>query len=204
VDVVKGLLRRLGVVFVTAVFVAGCSAGESTILYEADYPAYDSPDALFDRATLVVEGRVTGTPRVLQQLEELPMDPQETDPRLNPNAGASQQAAAQAQEEPTVITVYSVEVLKVFKGEAKPGQIVEVKELGGQLDGVTYKEVDLISLQTEQSYTLFLETYPDSPAALLNPLQGKYPLDSSGNPQPLSDNPVKLTRNDLTRLDAAN
>ncbi|MFI7705403.1 hypothetical protein [Nonomuraea sp. NPDC049480] len=196
----KGLLPRLGAVFVAAVFATGCSAGEKTIIYEADYPVYESADALFDRATLVVEGRVTGQPRVLQQTEELPEDPQETDPQLNPNAGAPAQAKARTEEPPTVITVYSVEVLKVFKGEAKPGQIVEVKELGGELDGVTYKEVDLVPLRTEQGYTMFLETYPDSPAALLNPQQGKYPLDASGNPQPLAENPVKLTRTDLTRL----
>lgn len=200
---VKGTLRRLAVVFGSAVLVAGCSAEESVIIYEAEYPVYQSADALFERATLVVEGRVTGEPRVVKQQEELPIDPQETDPMLNPNAGAPPQAAVAEAEEPTVITVHSVEVLKVFKGEAKPGQIVGVKELGGQIDGVTYKMEDLVPLQTEQSYMLFLETYPDSPAALLNPEQAKYPLDASGAPQPLAENPVKLSRDDLTRLDAA-
>ncbi|MEV4477210.1 hypothetical protein ACFFR3_37715 [Nonomuraea salmonea] len=193
------MLRRLGALVLTALFVSACSMHEEPVLYRADYPQYESADALFDRANLVVEARIVGEPRYLQEVAE--PDPTTTDPKLNPNAGAPAKLTGDEPEPPaTVITVYTAQVLQVYKGEAKVGQSVEVKELGGVFGGVTYKEENTTALQRDSGYVLFLETYPDSPAALLNPVQGKYPLDGAKNPSPLPENTIKLTRADLEKL----
>ncbi|MEV4548018.1 hypothetical protein [Nonomuraea wenchangensis] len=193
------MLRRLGALVLTALFVTACAAHEEPVLYRADYPQYENADALFDRANLVVEARIVGEPRYLQEVTK--PDSAETDPRLNPMAGApAAVAAAQPDAPPMVITVRTAEVLKVYKGEAQVGQKVEVKELGGVFDGVTYEEEHTTALNEGSGYVLFLETYPDSPAALLNPVQGKYPLDSANNPAPLPENTVKVTRNQLETM----
>ncbi|MFC4114388.1 hypothetical protein [Nonomuraea zeae] len=193
------MLRRLGALVLTALFVTACSSHEEPVLYRADYPQYESADALFDRANLVVEARIVGEPRYLQEVTE--PDPVSTDPQLNPEAGAPAAAlAAQPEAPPMVITVYTAQVLKVFKGQAQVGQSVEVKELGGTFEGVTYQEEHTTALTQDGGYILFLEAYPDSPAALLNPIQAKYPLDSANNPAPLPENTIKVTRNELEAM----
>ncbi|MFI6631009.1 hypothetical protein ACIBI7_19230 [Nonomuraea fuscirosea] len=193
------MLRRLGALVLTALFVTACSSHDEPVLYRADYPQYESADALFDKASLVVEARIVGAPRYLQEVTA--PDPTTTDPQLNPEAGAPAEAAAgQPEPPPTVITVSTAQVLKVFKGEAEVGQTIEVKELGGVFDGVTYEEEHTSGLKQDSGYVLFLETFPDSPAALLNPVQAKYPLDSSNNPAPLPENTIKVTRAELETM----
>ncbi|SEG96677.1 hypothetical protein SAMN05444920_11039 [Nonomuraea solani] len=193
------MLRRLGALVFVAVFMTACSSHEEPILYRADYPQYESADALYDKANLVVEARIVGEPRYLQEKEAAP-DPAETDPQLNPQAGAPAAVAAQPEAPPMVITVYTAQIVKVFKGEAKEGQSIEVKELGGTFDGVTYQEEHTTALNQDSGYVLFLETYPDSPAALLNPVQAKYPLDAAGNPASLPENSIKLARTELESM----
>ncbi|GAA1689830.1 hypothetical protein GCM10009733_102670 [Nonomuraea maheshkhaliensis] len=193
------MLRRLGALVLTALFVTACSSHDETVLYRADYPQYESAGALFDRASLVVEARIVGAPRYLQEVTE--PEPTTTDPQLNPEAGAPAEAAGdQPDPPPMVITVSTAQVVKVFKGEAKVGQTIEVKELGGVFDGVTYEEEHTSELKQDSGYVLFLETFPDSPAALLNPVQAKYPLDASNNPAPLPENTIKVTRTELETM----
>ena len=86
------MLRRLGALVLTALFVTACAAHEEPVLYRADYPQYENADALFDRANLVVEARIVGEPRYLQEVTK--PDSAETDPRLNPMAGAPAAVAA--------------------------------------------------------------------------------------------------------------
>jgi hypothetical protein len=143
---------------------------------------------------------VTGSPRIIKQGPN--PQPDVTDPRLNPEAGAPKNAPAAPAPEPLVQTVRSVEISKVYKGNVRAGQTIEVKEMGGIVDGITYKIADSTPLSTDNSYTLFLETYPDSPASLLNPDQGKYPLDAAGNVSSLPGNSITMTTTDLDWLAA--
>ncbi|NUW38987.1 hypothetical protein [Nonomuraea rhodomycinica] len=197
----KARMRRLGVVALAVLFMSACAAEEKTVVYAADYPAYDSADALFAGAKLVIEGRLTGTKHVMTEVEPAD-DETETDPQLNPNAGATPDPATPPAGPPTVMTVSSVEVLKVRKGLARVGQVIQVKELGGTLDGVTYEEQDATPLKAGVTYMLFLETYPDSPASLLNPEQAKYVVTSAGTYSAMPENPVKLEDTDVQRLSA--
>ncbi|MDR8412836.1 hypothetical protein MTP10_29410 [Nonomuraea sp. 3-1Str] len=195
----KAAIRRLGVVALAALFLSACSAEDTTVLYEADYPAYDSADALFAGSKLVIEGRLTGLKRVMTEVEPED-DATETDPQLNPNAGATPDGATPPAGPPTVMTVSSVEILRVHKGLARVGQVIQVKELGGTLDGVTYEEADTTPLRSGVTYMLFLETYPDSPASLLNPEQAKYVVTSAGTYSAMPENSIKLDDTDVQRL----
>ncbi|MEU6795730.1 hypothetical protein ABZ907_28905 [Nonomuraea wenchangensis] len=193
----KTSLRRFLAIAAAAVLLSACSAEGHTIRYHADYPVYQTADELYQRATLVVEAHLGDTARVVQDRPR-PVPPG-ADPRSDPRAGAPQ-GAAEPPQEPIVTTVHQARVVKVFKGTAKPGDVIEVKELGGTVDGVTYEEAEGRPLERNRKYVLFLETYPDSPASLLSPEQGKYPVDAAGEPAPLTGNPIRLTRPDLERL----
>ncbi|MGI5486254.1 hypothetical protein [Microtetraspora malaysiensis] len=199
--------RRLAVTLAlvaSAATMAACSgtsaSGEGqTITYHADYPAYDSANNLFQKADVVIEATMSAAPARVQELKP---DTTSDDPKLNPAAGAPAEQAAAA--DPVVISVYRAEVKKVYKGAVQPGQTIEIQQLGGQLDGITYQEAEAYPLKQETGYVLFLQTYPDAPAALLNPVQGQYPLDAAGKPSKLPENLVALTADDLKRISGAN
>lgn len=190
-------MRRILIAIASLVILSACSATAEPVVYHADYPAYESVDKLYERATLVVEGTVTASPA---RVQELKADPGGDDPRLNPSAGLAPEKGTQAEEAGVVVSVFQIQVTKVFKGAATPGQAVDVQQLGGTFNGVTYKEEGAQVLRPNSGYVFFLETYPSAPAALLNPEQGQYPLDANGNPTKLGGNEINVTRDDLKRL----
>jgi len=144
------------VALVTAA-VTGCSF-PSTIL--ADYPSYSDVESLFESATLVVEGDV-GESRV----DVLYPSYEGDDPAFNPLAGTDTRPDPKAGAVP--ITVFEVRITKVHSGDAKPGDLIEVQQLGGSLDGVEYSAEGTASLAKGSAPLLFLETYDDAPAAIL-------------------------------------
>ncbi|MEU8265303.1 hypothetical protein AB0C02_32460 [Micromonospora sp. NPDC048999] len=88
--------------------------------------------------------------------------------------------------------VYRAQVGKVFKGT--PGAAtVEIKQLA-------CREGSGPGLAVGTTYVLFLETYADVPASLLNPIQAEYTVDSSGQLVSASGNALTLTMADLERL----
>lgn len=88
-------------------------------------------------------------------------------------------------------TIYNVEILVVFKGKAKVGDTVQLKQLGGD-DGVKqYVFAEAQPLETKADYIFFLKVYPNSPASLINPVQGVYSV-SSGKITANEKNPVKI------------
>ena len=203
----RGLLPRVGAIAAAVLFVGACAAEpdagtahqDEVVTIQADYPAYETADALYGAATLVIDGQLTGASKVLREVP----DPNAagSDPKLNPNAGAPAGKAQAAQPpDSTIVTVYEVKVLAVHKGQAKVGGTIDIKTLGGVFDGVTYKEIGVSPLKSGQPYLLFLETYPDSPAALLNPEQAQYAIGADGGVTALPGNPLKLTRATLDRL----
>jgi hypothetical protein len=171
-------------------------AEEQVVTYCADYPFYGSADALFAKADLVVRATVSTQPGRVRRLMPTVSG---TNPKLNPQAGLASPRTPTIADS-VVITVYQATVADVYKGAATAGQTIEVQQMGGTLHGVTYEVCDAHPLAGGNSYILLLQTYPDSPAALLNPLQGQYPLDATGQPGQLADNPVAITVADLERL----
>ncbi|SNT51710.1 hypothetical protein SAMN05421812_10851 [Asanoa hainanensis] len=168
----------LAVAVVVLLAVAGCGrVFGGRVVYEGDYPRYQSVAELMERATLVVEA-TPANPR----FEKLyPTDGPKTD------------------DTAVVVTVYDATVTRVHKGSARPGDVVQVKQMGGEMGGVVYESAEEVPFRTGTAYLLFLETYPDSPASLLNPDQAQYEIDPAGGYQPVSDNTLTVTAADLEK-----
>lgn len=193
----KGFAIALGST-VAIMALAACSSNEggspaaaTTVNYHMDYPSYDSPDSLYQKADLVVEAKIGETARV----QEMTPSQKDTDPKANPNAGVKGKAP-----QSLVVTIYQATVVKTFKGTKAVGDTVEVKQLGGVLKGVTYRESSTSALKPGGTYLLFLATFPDAPASLLNPSQGQYPVDAKGELAAVGGNAVKVSKSDLARL----
>ncbi|MEU8423540.1 hypothetical protein AB0C15_21960 [Micromonospora sp. NPDC048835] len=189
------LVRAAGALLMAAA-AAACSAATDqpdtaapqNVLYRADYPSYTSDDQLFERASIVVQGRVESDRKVVRLVQAAPR-------------GQALPAPVDAERrEGMVVTVRTVTVSRVFKGDVKPGDTVQVKQLGGKLDGVTYTEEHGVPLLDNGQYTLFLETYPDQPASLLNPVQGQYLVDADNSLHALPGNEIAVSVNQLDRL----
>ena len=159
-----------------ALVVAGaCASGPEVVYYHGDFPRYESVSELYDRANLVVRARITdGT-------EVRPIK------------------IGSADDTTLVYTVYRAEVQRVFKGRST-GPVVEVKLMGGAHDGVKYIADGTIDLTPGQTYLLFLETYADAPASLLNPAQSQYVVGPSGLVTSVGDNRLRVSESDLERL----
>ncbi|MFJ2213104.1 hypothetical protein ACIQVO_26765 [Streptomyces sp. NPDC101062] len=163
---------------------SGSGAGSSAdvVAYHADYPAYDSLDAVIGESDLVVRGTVVGS-RVEPLLPETSAG---GDPATNPQAGLSPkelaQAEAEAEADPVVVTVSTVKVAQVLAGDAVVGDTVEVSQLGGTYKGVTYKERDTTTLaRGGTEYVLMLaDNGGANPYDLLNPEQALYTVGSGG------------------------
>ncbi|GIF00477.1 hypothetical protein [Paractinoplanes rishiriensis] len=202
---------RFAAVLSAAVLAAGCAAGTDAtgagkttahgnpVIYAGDYPVYGTAKDLYRTANLVVEARLVES-RVVKEAE--PVN-QGSDPKTNPQAGAPAGKDAPPAPPPLVETVFTAEVVGVHKGAAKAGDRVEVKQMGGTVDGVQYIEDKQTSMAVDKTYLLFLATFPDSPAALLSPEQGKYLVGADGSLTAMSGNSITLKRTDLTALAAA-
>lgn len=167
------------------------SSSQPQQVYQSDYPSYGSLDELFTRATAVVRGRVVGPARIAT-----PTQP----PAIAGQVSGSKESTAA--RDPLVYTVRTLRVTQVSKGDISPGDLIEVKQLGGILEGREYVEAGSRPLQQDRTYDVFLQTYPDEPASLLNPEQGQYLVAVDGSSESLPGNRLKVTAEDLRRLAA--
>ena len=104
-------------------------------------------------------------------------------------------------------TVNRLHVLEVFKGNARPGEIIEVRQEGGLLDNVHLINEDFVPLMVGDELVVFLygvdpEEYKEFPVAkfavLVSPWQAFYRADTLKSLHP--DNDLVLTRADLARI----
>lgn len=144
------------------------------VTISADYPQYDSSTALLDAADAVVTAIVIKTRTGLLYPD---VDPTNGDPSTNPQAGTKlSQAELDAMAVP--ITISSVRVVESFDGSLKPGDIVEVKQLGGTTKHVVVRdsETTFISDAAADSsggqVLLFLVKTDSETYSLANPTQG--------------------------------
>ncbi|WP_298564035.1 hypothetical protein [Streptomyces luteogriseus] len=174
----------------------GCSAGTGkdaqakaespeAVVYEADYPAYDSLDDIVKTADVIVRGTVVDS-RVTESKPEVSTD---GDPLTNPQAGLSAEEAAET--DPVVITISTVKVSEVLSGPGKVavGDTVEVSQLGGTLDGVAYEEQSTTTLSKDGTdYVLMLAEHGEAaPYDLLNPEQALYTVEGEEQIEPVTE-----------------
>jgi len=176
---------------------SGGSSGGSTaateaqvVSYHAAYPSYSSPADLLDTANLVVRG-VPQSSHTKQGFMDVSDD---SDPNTNPQAGLSSDKVEEArQDSAIVVTVSTVRVDEVIKGDAKVGDTIEVSQLGGSLDGTKYNDPETTLLSKDSPYVLFLAEHKNAPYDLLNPEQGMYTASSDGQLAPVSkDNSLEI------------
>lgn len=155
------------------------SAGNSVtevVEYSADYPAYDTPQAAAEAADVIVQG-IPIDFRVTKLWPEVSGD---KNPATNPQAGLPAVAPDNAQA--VVVTVTRMRVTAVIKGAKHVDEVVEVSQLGGTVDGISYVDSDttLISAEPRASYVLMLAEHdPGKALDLLNPEQAMY-VESGG------------------------
>ncbi|HTF07425.1 MAG TPA: hypothetical protein VK659_04550 [Asanoa sp.] len=111
--------RLTAVVVALALAMGGCGKPfGGRVVYQGDYPSYQSAAELVERATLVIEATVA-RPRV----DKLYASDGGTDPKANPQAGAPEAV----EDTGVVITVWSATIGKVHKGAGKPGDVIDVQ-----------------------------------------------------------------------------
>lgn len=148
--------------FVLILVMVACKPRQESIVHiNMDYPAYSTLDEAVGAANLIVEGKSLG--------KEYKM--------LDIGSGESSSMP---------YTVYDIEVVKVYKGDIKEGDVIEVKILGGKFKDVEYVLASPSPiLNDDGEYVLFLSTYEDSPASLINPIDSVFEL-KDGNLQALN------------------
>lgn len=202
--------NRVLTLLVSSIFilsVVGCSSATPAasppgtpvkIIASEDYPSYGSVDALSERADTIVKGNVIQT-----RVEALDDRGQADSQDQNHMNAAGSAADAQVSFD-KIYTIDTVQVTESYKGGYTAGDRLEVKQLGGQLGNTEIVNDDSFKLMQAKDYVLFLETYADTPASLLNSVQSLYvvkPASKSNQASQQSQSEVIVSanpENDLT------
>ena len=164
------------------------TAEKETVSVLVDYPWYESVEALYGRADLVIEGKVISSRVEWMNHAIEPSEEDKDDPYLNPGGDTDPGEM--------VTTIYTVEVHDIYKGSA--GETIELMDFGGETDSVICTCPDAADIEMDAEYVLFLSTSElrENAAWLLNPTQGLYRIQGDtliSDP----DNPLTLTFEDL-------
>lgn len=163
-------LACLSIVLIGALMFYKNNLPAEKIMLSADYPKYDSLENLVDRADTIIRGKIIDwSDSELNISQDIDSD----DEYLNPGGEKDNSTIP--------YTVYTVEIEEIYKGNIKEKETIQVKQLGGTIGNVEYvlEDAARADFEKEKNYLFFLETYPDSPASLLNPLQSSYELDNN-------------------------
>lgn len=151
------------------------SSDPATMIMAADYPTYDTLADAVNEADVVVRGSfVHSAADVL-----LPdVSPTDGDAQTNPQFGVV--PSADALEDLRVpITTSTLEVSEVLKGSLKPGQDIQVSQLGGELDGVRYREASttLLADASGDEFLLLLSQHNDGTYDMINADDGGWVVE---------------------------
>ncbi|MEK4369090.1 hypothetical protein [Paenibacillus sp. FSL R5-0473] len=179
---------------------ASPSDAPMTIIASEDYPSYGSIGDLSERANTIVKGSVVET-RVEALNDIVQVTDAANENELNPSSDLGGEPASFDK----IYTIHTIQVAESYKGGYTAGEKLEVKQLGGQLGNTEIINDDNLKLIPTKDYVLFLETYEDTPASLLNSVQSLYvikPAAKSNQPgQQQSQSEVIVSanpENDLT------
>lgn len=156
-----------------------------------DYPEYGSLESLVDRADTIIKGKIINYTYSQLNIK----DNKSTDEFLNPGGKIDNSKIP--------YTIFTVEIEKTYKGNANKKDTIEIKQLGGVIGNIEYVfENDAeVKLEKGKKYVFFLETYADSPASLLNPIQASYEYDDNGNIISQKQNKLKEEKKLLLKME---
>lgn len=144
--------------------------GQPTVVHHGLFVEYESVDELAAAADAVVEGTIVGERSELVVLP--PPQYSGTDPESNPSLDAE----PGDQDEPTVLvyTLYDVEVSDAARGPFAAGDTVEVRLVGGEIDGVLHVWEGVEHPSVGEDYAFFLADVGSGQAEVLNPTQSVF------------------------------
>lgn len=158
---------------------------------KVDYAVYDSVDAMYDKADLVIRGKALDS-RVEWMSHVIKLTAEEkSNPEINPGG--------KADDEKILTTIYTLEISDVYKGSA--GKTIEVLQSGGKTGTAEYIYEETPEIALNKEYIMFLSEsalYENS-AWLLNNTQALYRVEGN-NLIKLPGNTLELTFEDLVRL----
>lgn len=175
-------ITSLGLAFICALLFTACIAQAET---QADYPSYGNVSEIAAAGDVIVQGEVLGSHAGILY----PSSDDSTDETANPQGGLADDETGRAREEGAVpVTISSVRVIDVLKGDAEPGDVIQVSQPGGSGDGGQTAEGDAPRLGSiaAESLILVLAAHDDAPFDLLNPTEAVFTVDSSGKVTSLS------------------
>lgn len=194
----------VGICVAMLLLVTACASqeGPTTILVSQDFPHYKSVEGLSEKADAIIKGKVVNTRvEAINDMIKSESKNEELNPSGNPPI------------EENIYTVYTIEIEEAFKGNYKPGDKLDFKELGGQIGDLTLVAENSADISSENEYIFFLATYVNTPASLLNSIQSLYlyePADNSGANTKVaekatitsvnSENDLTLNLNDLKKI----
>jgi hypothetical protein len=193
------IIRLLSTILCVGVIITsfGCSTEKAnigqneklTVVVSTDSPKYSSIEELSKKANTVIEGTILSSK--VEELNDV-ITTNIQDPKQNPG-GATPTSK-------NVYTVYTVKVSNSYKGSVQPGNTIEIKQLGGESNNKTYILEDGIKFVANKKYVMFLETYKNSPASLLNSIQSCYIHEDSSKEKTLINDSTFLSANEKNEL----
>ncbi|WP_339260668.1 hypothetical protein MKZ12_12540 [Paenibacillus sp. FSL R5-0713] len=154
---------------------ASSSNASMTIIASEDYPSYASIGDLSERANTIVKGSVIET-RVEAMNDIVHVTDAVNENELTPTSDPGGEPSSFDK----IYTIHTIQIVESYKGIYKAGENIEVKQLGGQLGNTEIINDDNLKLIPARDYVLFLETYEDTPASLLNSVQSLYVIKPAG------------------------
>ena len=151
----KVILTTIAIIIL--LLAVGCGTERSWIM--GDWPGYEGVEDLAESATDVVRARVLDERYEWVNTRLGPPDPEsEIDPY-------------------DLCTIHRVLVLEVFQGDSSPGDIIEVIQLGGELDGEMWHSYDNVGFSIDDDLVFFIRASlrEDNPGFwLLSPSQSVF------------------------------
>ncbi|SES68903.1 hypothetical protein [Anaerobranca gottschalkii] len=157
------LKKEIISIVVIALLILTITGCKSVVKVHIIYPLYDDLDSMILSADTIVEGKILSM------------------------------TVVGSEQEGVLYTVYDVEIITNFKGKFNSKEVIKIKQVGGETKDLVVTTDERVNLKKDLTYLLFLVTYEDSPASLINPTQGAYLLED-GKYIEHNDNKIKINR----------
>jgi hypothetical protein len=172
----KKIFTMVTIIVVLATLTAcGRESIPAVIYVYSDYPEYPSVEALSEEAALIVRAEIldNGNAEMRNIVTPLP-NPIPAEWLEHFESGRMNHEMFEPHYE--VRTVYRARVLEVFSGNAQAGDIIEVLQKGGELNGQLFISDSSIPFTAGDDLVLFLlqSSHDNSVTRLLTPWQAVY------------------------------
>jgi len=193
------------ILFVIATFlIVGCQNSDNGLtIHEVsgDYEIFQDVDKLADASENIVRARIidfTVSDDLLMWREEDDFESELEDTGIDRDI---------LDDQIFIFTIYTVDILDVYKGDIQVGEQIEFMQLGGQIGNVLFINNDEVEVALEDDLILFLSPNDEGPAMLLNPIQTAYHYSHNASKSLNhkfksvdSENNLELTSGDLNEI----